>query len=522
MKQVGMISSPPSVEDVRELMQHIQSRLPVKEAARTSVLSKSWLRAWSTIPTLRFRVREKKHLKVVDRTLNRYLRDNIPIERFELDIHIWNGECASLTEKWIRSVATNTLKELSLLISLHGASLTLPDEILSVAKNLSKLSVRASRGIHSVSMKTPIIINCVSLQQFLLRGVRISQEVLDGIFSSCSLLENIDFFPFDEDAGRNPITIKIKNLARLGEIRICSAYGKSTGLEIGGVPNLRLFRCDLLSGSRPFSAYPISLGSSVTELWLGGLITDNTSLDMIKSAFPFLVSLSLDLRCWTLGNFHFTCASLKKLSLVCPALLRLIDVQVYAPKLLSFLFRGYMLPSFLFPVSTLNQTTFNLDLGMPLDASFFLKMREALTLSTKCEVCITADNFIKRTSDIDLDDLRTRLPFPPANNVQRLEFQMIDDECRPRSPFLDAFFEICHPKYVFAKPNVASGPPINHFFQVMLREVLEKKKTTTTKPYWPRYLKHVQIGLHQKWEALRNSHRTTCLDVPIHFKLNWL
>ncbi|KAI3497046.1 hypothetical protein L1887_39427 [Cichorium endivia] len=106
------------VEDVPELMQHIQSRLPLKEAARTSLLSKSWLLAWSTNPTLRFHVYQERNRPTsmkfvdVDRTLLRYPRDNILINRFELLIDIENQEQASHAEKWIAPVVTKTcLKE---------------------------------------------------------------------------------------------------------------------------------------------------------------------------------------------------------------------------------------------------------------------------------------------------------------------------------------------------------------------------------------------------------------------------
>nr|KAJ0219162.1 hypothetical protein LSAT_V11C300144900 [Lactuca sativa] len=126
--------------------------------------------------------------------------------------------------------------------------------------------------------------------------------------------------------------------------------------------------------------------------------------------------------------------------------------------------------------------------------------------------------------DIDIDDLKTRLRFPPATNVQQLSFGTIGDECLwERSPFFDAFFEICHPKHVFAKPD-AWLRQNNHFCRIMLREVLEKK-TTTAK--WPHHLKHVQIKqpLHKIWKTLTNS-KKSFLDgstpgVWLQFKLQW-
>ncbi|CAH1438779.1 unnamed protein product [Lactuca virosa] len=330
-------------------MQNIQSRLPVKGAARTSVLSKSWLHAWSTIPILRLDVRRGKSMKLVDgdRTLIRYLRDNIPIERFDLMIDIESQESASHAEKWIGAIAAKScLRELSLSIdiALLRTSLTLPDEILS-GENLTKIRVSASNGIHYVWMTTsyhPVI----------------------------NLLEKIELL----DSCKGFKTFKVKNLLRLYELRIDLDAVHSTALEISDVPNLGVFSYDLHVCRPhmpiiPFNALSISLGRSVTRLMLGGVITDNACLEMIKTEFPFLESLTLDMTSWMLGSFHFTCASIKRLSL------------------LSW---RHML----------------------------IDMRETLTLSRMCYLNIRTDNS-KLPLDIDIDDLRTRLLFPPARNVQR-------------------------------------------------------------------------------------------------------
>ncbi|CAH1441501.1 unnamed protein product [Lactuca virosa] len=522
-ESISEMRSNTQLEDVPELMQRIQLLLPVNEAARTSVLSKSWLHALSTIPNLRFYVRETNHLKLVDRTLNWYSHFNMPIESFDLNIRIENQESASLAENWIRFVATKTcLKELSLTFYLYGASLTLPDEILSVAKNLTILRVVTTRGCHSLWMKSshhPPTINCVYLREVLFRGVGISQEVFDGILSSCRLLEKLELTLCSQ---RELKTIKVINFHRLYELIIHLEHANSTAVEISHVPNLRLFSC-LLGGPNDThlsNVCSLSLGRSVTELSLGGLIKDDASLDMIKSGFPFLESLTLYMGCWTLGSFHFTCASLKRLSLLWCPLHNFTDVQVYAPKLIFFSFIGYSMPSLLFPISTLHKTTFSMILYKPLDASFFLKMREALALSSECKINISKD--YEPPSDIDIDDLRTRLPFPPANNVRRLVFETNKDECLwEHSQFFDAFFEICHPKKVVAKPDVHFRHT-NHFCKLMLREVLEKK-TTRGGQYWCRYLKDAQIRPHETWETLTNSHRSF-LDGPesaTYFKLNW-
>ncbi|KAL4560796.1 hypothetical protein LXL04_032950 [Taraxacum kok-saghyz] len=116
------------------------------------------------------------------------------------------------------------------------------------------------------------------------------------------------------------------------EVKLDHDYisGSATACELNFARSRRRDPC-------PFDEYSVSLGSNVTELWLGGLITEESSLEMINSRFPFLESLTIDLGCWTLEFFHFTCVPLKKLSLVGKPPLRLV---VYAPKLLDFLFVG--------------------------------------------------------------------------------------------------------------------------------------------------------------------------------------
>nr|KAJ0215251.1 hypothetical protein LSAT_V11C300151850 [Lactuca sativa] len=92
------------------------------------------------------------------------------------------------------------------------------------------------------------------------------------------------------------------------------------------------------------------------------------------------------------------------------------------------------LPSMLFPVSSLEHMLVSLSLDL-VDANFFLKIRELLTLSYNCYLNITTDNS-KLPSDIgiDISDLGTRLRFPPARNVQHLWFQSIHDEAYGNDP----------------------------------------------------------------------------------------
>ncbi|KAL4582430.1 hypothetical protein LXL04_006979 [Taraxacum kok-saghyz] len=446
--------------NIEELIQLIQSHLPVYERARTTVLSKSWQHAWSTNPDLSFPVvRGENSTELVDRTLKRYLRENISFEKLDLEIDI-NKWKFSLAEKLIGLIATKTcLKEFSLSVMSsylsYDNTFTLSDGLL-LCENLTKIRVHGTRRREDncVRMTTSLhpVIKCVSLRELDLYRVSIREEALNHILSSCILLVKIRLEQLNSCNGLK--TIKAKNLPFLYELTIVLRNWYSPALEISNVPNLRVFSYKLWGAWLPFTANAHSMSlSNVTELSLGRVVSDYACLDMITSGFPFLESLTLELDTWKLESFHFTCASIKVFSLVCMYKKKLSDIQVFAPKLVSFSFDSwsYILPDFLFPVSSLMQIELSLTLNCPVDVYFFVEMRDALTLAPKCNIRITYSNYEVIPLDIDMDDLRRRLLLPPATNVQQLDFK-VHNEHGPseRSPFFDAFFEICHPKYVFA------------------------------------------------------------------------
>ncbi|KAL4560797.1 hypothetical protein LXL04_032951 [Taraxacum kok-saghyz] len=352
-----------------------------------------------------------------------------------------NRESASLAEKWIKPVAIKScLKKLSLgfWVGSIQSLITLPPEILS-GQNLTDIEIISSKSrgsqMNPISMTTSLhpVIKCVSLRRLRLTNVQISEEVLDEIFSVCKLLVDVML-----SGCKGFRTIKVQNLHHLRKLRIDSGKQNGVNLEINGVPNIRVFMFEA-------KILPLNLNSlgSVTELSLGGMIMDDAFMHMIKSKLPFLQILTLDMKLSTLETFDFSCASMKSLSLLSSPI---TSVKVYAPKLKFFRFSGETMPSLLFPaaIDVLEQIKIHLSLmWRPMDDSFSLKMSEAFTLSSKCDVQIDC---IALPLDIDLDDLRRRVPFP-AMNVQRLLVRIDSREegLWERSPFFDALFLICHP-----------------------------------------------------------------------------
>ncbi|GJZ79564.1 hypothetical protein Tco_0644401 [Tanacetum coccineum] len=121
---------------VHELIHRIQLALPSKDAARTCILSKSWLHAWSTIPAIRFcpsvdtleKQNQRKYMRWIKRTLLRYHWDNLPITSLDLQFSIHTA-FRSAYKLIMQAASKSSLKELHL--TILDASFTLPDEIFS-------------------------------------------------------------------------------------------------------------------------------------------------------------------------------------------------------------------------------------------------------------------------------------------------------------------------------------------------------------------------------------------------------
>nr|XP_043621804.1 putative F-box protein At3g58860 [Erigeron canadensis] len=524
VKRKRRVDRKPELEVPVELIQRIQSLLPLKEAAQTCILSKSWLHAWSTVPTLRFHPSDKYHgrrqqaryIKLIRRTLRRYHRDNIPIESFSLYLSIQDMKSASVAEKWIRRVSSKScLKKLYLEISVRKGSFMLPDEIFS-GENLDTASITADWSLSNIlSISSNCVINCVSLRVLKLIEVHVSEEVLNNLLSTCSLLEKVKL-----SLPEGSRTIKVKNLRYLRKLKIHSKDPNDV-LEIHDVPSLRLLSYD---SSLAFAWVPrkslllnADVLGGVKELSLAGVIMDDSLSDIIKSKFPFLEGLAIDILDCRLEILDITCNSLKRLKIeACED--GMMDVRVYAPSLLFFSYTGLAMPTFLFPAVAPEQIELNLTLQNPVDNSFFLKMRETLDLSRNSIIKLVRDGSVFQVPfNIDIDGLKQSVPFP-ATNVQELRFSSYPGRIPTwdDSLFCKAMFLICHPIYVKANQIKVN----NYFWKRFVNGMIKKK---ARRKNWP-HLKDVEIksNLNREWETLTSSCIEAHIDwCNIELKLTW-
>ncbi|KAF3632453.1 hypothetical protein FXO37_27451 [Capsicum annuum] len=93
------------------------SYLNYKEAAKSSLLSKTWLQAWITYPNLEFKFEYGKgndNRLLVDKVMEIYRERKIPIEKFILSISstkYHHGFVFPRMEKWLDIALQNGVKQ---------------------------------------------------------------------------------------------------------------------------------------------------------------------------------------------------------------------------------------------------------------------------------------------------------------------------------------------------------------------------------------------------------------------------
>ncbi|KAH0640087.1 hypothetical protein KY285_036673 [Solanum tuberosum] len=213
------------------LIQKILCFLSFKEATRMSILSKTWLQAWSTLPNLEFTViswegdTKSDYSLLVDTIMERYRKGKIPIERFELlEYFADSQEVLPLIDKWLDIALQNGVKNLFLKFTSY------PTPILTIlaGKSLREL-VLWGCTLTPFSLSRGVV-NCNSLRKLSLSYVTLDENMLDTLFNSCPLIVS---FILEYCSGLTMTLRKIKSDS-LKVLKIHHLYG----IEEIDAPNL--------------------------------------------------------------------------------------------------------------------------------------------------------------------------------------------------------------------------------------------------------------------------------------------
>nr|GEZ02118.1 hypothetical protein [Tanacetum cinerariifolium] len=137
-------------------------------------------------------------------------------------------------------------------------------------------------------------------------------------------------------------------------------------------------------------------------------------------------------------------------------------------------YKGYIIPKLSFPTIVPKQVNLTLWLNSPVDHLFFLKMREALSLASNFDIEISYwSSDIVVPLNIDIDNLRRKVP-NPATNVRQLLVEIdFEEHMGAYLQFIDTFFSICHPNYLRVYRDKPSKD-INSYKQ-MVKWMIEMK-----------------------------------------------
>ncbi|KAH0640074.1 hypothetical protein KY285_036660 [Solanum tuberosum] len=171
------------------LIHKILSFLSFKEAAKMSILSKTWLRAWSTHPNLEFKVDYlNDNMKKVDSIMERYHDGKIPIERFELSDSSYSQEIFPLFDKWLHIALQNGVKDIIFGVPRY-TSYTLPIFTIFAAKSLRELVLNGF-NLKRVSLSSDVV-NYNSLRKLSLSYISLDDNMLQTLLNKCSLIVSL-------------------------------------------------------------------------------------------------------------------------------------------------------------------------------------------------------------------------------------------------------------------------------------------------------------------------------------------
>lgn len=377
------------------LLHHIMSFIPVKDAARTSLLSKRWNRIWETLPYLDF---GKGFFKgcdysqlLLESAIKIVLSRCQHIARIE-KLNFWINEISK--EQWLRKnkpldvmverliscVSHRALKELYFtnLNSSYYGFFNLPCTIRS-AKSLNVLHLCGFdlRTLSSLDLKFP------SLRELHLSDVLLGDNVMEKIIAGCLSLEDLELYRC-----KGAKTIYVTGLLKLKELVVQEfdgelleieapclqvlevSYPLFSGPDFDDMELLEIEESDLidLSPSCQVNVAPTTC-SSLRKLALNGEFVDEEWLRHFIPQCLFLENLTL-----TLGSrgeeedvalenvVRISSNSLKNLYLFT----RSLKVEITAPNLEIFQFESCnnLLPTILLNASDLLEVELELRLGI--------------------------------------------------------------------------------------------------------------------------------------------------------------
>ncbi|KAL3650311.1 hypothetical protein CASFOL_006714 [Castilleja foliolosa] len=192
------------------IVHRIQSFLTAKEAARTTILSKSWRSAWLTRPNLDFcitRGGEYEYLEFVEKTIQRYEQSNLKIESLKLCNESGGLYGCFVLDMIALKIGVLANDLITRALKIGATHLCVQDFVGKMvlsqgvfeAENLVELSLHGCK-IEDLGFDRKV--RCSKLESLYLRYVNINSEMISNIVSCCPLIRKLSLdcvVPFNGD-----------------------------------------------------------------------------------------------------------------------------------------------------------------------------------------------------------------------------------------------------------------------------------------------------------------------------------
>ncbi|CAI0552735.1 unnamed protein product [Linum tenue] len=194
----------------QSILESILSRLPIRDAVSSSILSTKWRYRWTTLTHLVFddncvktcndrALLEGNLISFITRTL--FLHQG-PIHKFQLSTSYL--QCCPEIDQWLLFLSRSGIKELVLELG-EGEWFRIPSCLFN-CKKLTRLELCRCEFEPPPSFKGFLYLKSLNLYQVL-----VGPEAIESLISSCPVLENLSLSYFDSLA----LTVRAPNLKYL-------------------------------------------------------------------------------------------------------------------------------------------------------------------------------------------------------------------------------------------------------------------------------------------------------------------
>ncbi|KAL3634377.1 hypothetical protein CASFOL_021431 [Castilleja foliolosa] len=491
------------------ILHHILSLLAQKDAVRTCVLSKSWRYLWQGLLNVEFRDnnmfidKNTEFWSFLDKTLQRYLDQNLSIHKFLVDVFPREVDFV-LLQKWIPLLIMN-MGVRSFTLIFYQSSIVFPLPLL-VFQSQSLVELHLLRCDLS-TLKSTDNVMLYNLQTLRLHYVEITDEVFDKIIFSCPLIENLNLI--------SCTGLKSIKLHKRHNIKYFDCYvDDETVIEIEDPHPLESVHIQQDSPNwflrHKNMQFPHLKSLDLWWVHLPAKIFDNFS-----SFFPCLNELSLN-KCNGLEDeFILSSSSIKRLTIEMN-MGHMIKAFIDTPNILYFKYQGF-LPSIKF-TTTSNEWKSEIFVSYKLvwsdknTTEWLLKLNKLLKALSQSHITL---NLVLEFKKLHIND-----SYGCFNKPVVVEHLILWERFPSSDPaILDCLFRICRPRYIhmYYCGNGLSNLAV--FMSMLIPDEIGCY-------FWLKDLEEVGIEVRdeqaKEWHCVEStSLRALSFQKRIRFRLTW-